>query len=71
MSGEKMTKIDDRGGDPIETLDAQVLPGKPDAPDRWRAKLGDRRTMIRYLETGERYWYSKDWYGSEKRKTPA
>jgi len=26
---------------------------------------------LRYLETGERYWYGKDWFGSEKRKNPA
>jgi len=27
--------------------------------------------MLAYLKTGERYWYSDEWFGSEKRKTMA
>ncbi len=46
-------------------------PGKPLASYNWRAKLSKREDMLRYLENGERYWYGKDWYGSEKRRTPA
>ena len=38
---------------------------------RWRKKLAGREEMLKYLQTGERYWYSDDWFGSEKRKTPA
>ncbi len=34
-------------------------------------KLGTRQEKLKYLETGERYWYSKEWFGSEKRKNPA
>ena len=45
--------------------------GKPDGPQNWRKKLRNRDEMLRYLTTGERYWYSDDWYGSEKRRTPA
>ncbi len=71
MSNEKMTKVTGKDGKVVEILDAQVAPGKPEAPDNWRAKLGDRKNMMRYLQSGERYWYSKDWYGSEKRKNPA
>ena len=37
----------------------------------WRYKLASREEKLKYLETAERYWYSKEWYGSEKRKTPA
>ena len=37
----------------------------------WRRKFGDREEMLKYLKTAERYWYSDDWFGSEKRKTPA
>ena len=45
--------------------------GKPEGPQNWRHKLQSREDMLKYLKTGERYWYSKDWYGSEKRRTPA
>ncbi len=39
---------------------------------QWIQRLSDdRRELLRFLETGLRYWYSDDWYGSEKRKTPA
>ena len=46
-------------------------PGKPAGPANWRTKLKSRDQMMGYLQTGERYWYSQDWYGSEKRRTPA
>ena len=46
-------------------------PGKPEGPQNWRHKLGDREDMLKYLQSGERYWYSEEWYGSEKRRTPA
>lgn len=47
--------------------------GKPEGEDmgKWRYKLASREEKLKYLQNGERYWYSKDWFGSEKRKTPA
>ena len=47
--------------------------GKPDSENlgRWRQKLSTREEKLKYLKTAERYWYSDDWYGSEKRKNPA
>lgn len=45
--------------------------GKPTAPYNWRKKLRNREEMLRYLQTGERYWFSEDWYGSERRRTLA
>ena len=54
-----------------EVVDDAFDPGKPAGPDRWRAKLRSRGEMLRYLRTGERYWYSGDWYGSERRRTKA
>jgi hypothetical protein len=38
---------------------------------QWRARLKNRDEKIRYLRNAERYWYSKEWYGSERRKTEA
>ncbi|OIN97688.1 hypothetical protein AUJ66_02420 [Candidatus Desantisbacteria bacterium CG1_02_38_46] len=46
-------------------------PGKPEGPYNWRKKIKERTEMMKYLKENERYWYSKDWYGSERRKNPA
>ena len=56
-----------------EVLGETYEPGKPAAPYNWRKKLQSREDMLKYLQTGERYWFGseKDWYGSEKRRTPA
>ena len=57
----------------VEVLGATFEEGKPEGEDlgKWRQKLESREKRLRYLEHGERYWYSEDWYGSEKRKQPA
>ena len=59
-----------------ETQQKEVLgptydPGKPEGPCEWRSKIATREDMIKYLKTAERYWYSDDWYGSERRRDPA
>jgi hypothetical protein len=69
----KVEKKKAPGWGQVEILGATFDEGKPEGEDagRWRQKLGTRQERIRYLQTGERYWYSQDWYGSEKRKNPA
>ena len=61
------------GRDKVEVLGATFEEGKPEGEElgKWRQKLGSREEKLKYLQTGERYWYGKDWFGSEKRKTPA
>ncbi|MEK7353466.1 MAG: hypothetical protein AABZ77_03040 [Chloroflexota bacterium] len=61
------------GRDKVEVLGATYEAGKSEGTKSglWRQKLESRQEKLKYLETGERYYYSKDWYGSEKRKTPA
>jgi len=61
------------GRDKVEVLGATYEKGKPEGEElgKWRQKLRNRDEKLKYLETGERYWYGKDWYGSEKRKNPA
>ena len=61
------------GRDKVEVLGPTYYPGKPEdyKLGRWRQKLESREEKLKYLKTGERYYYSDDWYGSEKRKTPA
>jgi hypothetical protein len=60
-------------GKKVEILGETFESGKPssEAPGLWRTKLQDRKQMLKYLETGLRYWYAKEGYGSEKRKNPA
>ncbi len=57
----------------VEILGATYEEGKPsgEGMGRWRQKLPSRAEKLKYLETGERYFYSQDWFGSEKRKKPA
>ncbi len=61
------------GREEVEVLGATFEKGKPEDKElgKWRQKLGSREEKLKYLETGERYWYGNEWYGSEKRKNPA
>ena len=61
------------GREEVEVLGATFEEGKPEGEElgNWRQKLVSRQEKLKYLQTGERYWYGKDWYGSEKRKNPA
>jgi len=61
------------GGEKVEVLGPTFEKGKPEDEDlgKWRQKLESREEKLKYLESGERYWYGKEWFGSEKRKTPA
>jgi hypothetical protein len=61
------------GRDKVEVLGETFEEGRPEGEEvgKWRQKLGSRKEKIKYLQTAERYWYGKDWFGSEKRKTPA
>ena len=61
------------GKEKVEVLGATFEKGKPEGEDlgKWRQKLESREDKLKYLQTGERYWYGEEWFGSEKRKTPA
>lgn len=58
-----------------------LMPDYSDVPEydrySWRnninfVNIGDEANPVtKYLTTAERYFYSKDWFGSEKRKNPA
>ena len=69
----KIEKKSAPGRDKVEVLGATYEEGKPEGEElgKWRQKLRGREEKLKYLQTGERYWYGKDWYGSEKRKNPA
>jgi hypothetical protein len=61
------------GREEVEVLGATFEKGKPEGEEagKWRQKLESREEKLRYLQSGERYWFGKEWYGSEKRKKPA
>jgi len=69
MSSDKMKKKSWTGED-VEVLGETYETGKPELMDKWRQKLANREQMLKYLKSGERYWYGEG-YGSEKRKSPA
>ena len=69
----KVEKMSAPGREEVEVLGETFEEGEPEDTElgKWRQKVGSREEKLKYLETGERYWYSKEWYGSERRKNPA
>ncbi len=69
----KVEKKSAPGRDAVEVLGSTYEPGKPQGEQmgRWRQKLESREERLKYLQNGERYFYGKEWFGSEKRKRPA
>ncbi len=69
----KIEKTKAPGRDEVELLGATFEEGKPEGEDvgKWRQKLDSREEKLKYLKNGERYFYSDEWFGSEKRKNPA
>jgi hypothetical protein len=69
----KIKKTKAPGRDEVEVLGETFEEGKPEGEElgRWRQKLASREERLKYLQNGERYWFSEEWFGSEKRKNPA
>jgi hypothetical protein len=69
----KVVKKSAPGRGEVDILAETYEAGKPEGeePGKWRQKLESRDDKLKYLQNGERYWYSEDWFGSEKRKNPA
>jgi hypothetical protein len=69
----KIEKKSAPGREEVEVLGETFEKGTPSDIElgKWRQKLESREERLKYLQTGERYFHSKDWYGSEKRKNPA
>ncbi len=69
----KIIEKKDYAGNNVKVLDVTYDAGTPEikgvGEDRgWRGHFTDRSEMLRYLKNGERYWYSPEWYGSEKKR---
>ena len=71
--GYKIEKKSAPGREEVAVLGATFEKGKPEGKEmgRWRQKLVNRQEKLNYLQSGERYWYGEEWYGSEKRRNPA
>jgi len=69
----KVVKKEAPGRGQVDILAETYDDGLPVGEDagKWRQKLESRAEKLNYLKSGERYWYSDDWFGSEKRKNPA
>lgn len=69
----EVTKIKAHGRQEVCLLGSTFEKGKPEEKNagHWRHKLEDRQQKLKYLQSAERYWFSTDWFGSEKRKNPA
>ena len=60
-------------GKNVKILDETYENGEPECIGcgkdmGWRGKFKSREDKLRYIKSAERYWYSKDWFGSEKQK---
>ncbi|MFH1639916.1 MAG: hypothetical protein ABIB93_06390 [Chloroflexota bacterium] len=68
----KINKRSTPGWGEVEVLGETFEKGKPALKEKggWRQKLTDRDEMLSYVRNGERYWYSEEGFGSEKRKNP-
>ena len=63
------------GREEVEVLGDTSEGGKPSGEEmgKWRHKLASRTEKLKYLQTGERYFYCPpdEVFGSEKRKKSA
>jgi hypothetical protein len=77
MAEEKYEEKENFDGKKVKILVPTFVQGPDEDRYQWRkniaeVNLGENADPIkRYLTTAERYFYSKDWFGSEKRKNPA
>lgn len=69
----KYRETDAPGRGKVKILTSTFEEGKPfgENSGRWRQKMLTRQDMLAYIKTAERYWYSDEWFGSEKRKNKA
>ncbi|MDQ7782985.1 MAG: hypothetical protein RDU20_08910 [Desulfomonilaceae bacterium] len=64
-------------GQKVKILVPEYAEGTDADRYQWRVNVNavnvgeESNPVKRYLTTAERYFYSKDWFGSEKRKNPA
>ena len=58
-------------GKKVRVLGPDLRSGQARRVGRLERKLQTSDDRLAYLRTALRYWYSKDWFGSERRKQEA
>jgi hypothetical protein len=71
MADYNYEEKEDFEGKKVRVLGTTYEPGAAKGKDDWTGKLGSADERLGYLRTALRYWYSNDWFGSEKRKQEA
>jgi hypothetical protein len=69
----KFVEKKDFMGKKVKVLDATYEPGEPEIMGvgedlGWRKHNAGKEDMLKYLKSAQRYWYSEDWYGSERKR---
>ena len=77
MAGEHFEEKERFDGQKVKILMPDYVTGPDEDSYQWRKNITyvnmDQKSdpIKKYLSTAERYFYSKEWFGSEKRKNPA
>ncbi len=77
MPADKYEEKERFDGQKVKILMPTYAEGTDQDSYQWRnninsVNIGEAASPVKkYLTTAERYFYSKDWFGSEKRKNPA
>ncbi len=77
MPADKYEEKERFDGQKVKILMPTYAEGTDQDRYQWRTNINSvnigeaTRPAMRYLTTAERYFYSKEWFGSEKRKNPA
>jgi hypothetical protein len=77
MAAEQFEEKERFDGKKVKILMPTYVEGSPQDRYQWRSNIsavnvGEQASPIKkYLSTAERYFYSNDWFGSERRKNPA
>ncbi len=77
MSEEKFEEKQRFDGQKVQILMPTYAAGTDEDRYQWRTNIsavnvgGESNPVMKYLKSAERYFYSTDWFGSEKRKNPA
>ena len=77
MAGEKYEEKERFDGQKVKILLPTYAAGTDEDRYQWRKNIEsvnvgeEAKPIMKYLTTAERYFYSQEWFGSEKRKNPA
>jgi hypothetical protein len=77
MAADKFEEKERFDGQKVKILLPTYASGADEDRYQWRKNIDyvnigeEAKPIMKYLTKAERYFYSSDWFGSEKRKNPA